>query len=180
MNDYRGLAQKFRVSVERIKAIIKQKELEVQLSKQGHAIDKEFLATMESNLECVETADEGHAHKERQMKLPFRPMFASVSEGDTFTFEDAKDVITASGINVKIPQHESRNSESSKSEAKPVILSQSDFEKSRHNFVFVDISDSGKPLNEKIFVRDLNGNLRTAYKSEIEIAVARTWNRNRP
>lgn len=176
------MAQKFKVSVERIRAIIRQKELEMQLSKQGHTIDKEFLAAIESNLECVEIGDEHYVRKDMPKKLPFRPIFASVPEGKKFSFDDAKDVLEASGLNIKIPTEESHNrfSNLNESEIKPLILSQSNFEKSRHKFVFVDIGNSRKALNEKIFVRDSNGNLRTPYKSEIDIAVSRTWNRNRP
>lgn len=183
MNDHRALALQFKVSIERIRAIIKQKELELDLAKQGKVVNKEFVSAIESNLECADTAEEYSTTNDQIKKLPFRPTFACVPEGRTFNFQDAKNVFIASGINVKSPNVDKAIagsiSEIDTSKLNTSVIGHSVFEKSRSKFVFVDLSEKGKSENN-IIVRDTEGTLRTATREEIDDACSKTWNRNRP
>lgn len=185
INDHRSLAHKFKISVDRVKAILRQKELELVLAKDGKVVDKEFVAILESNLECVEIAEEPFEVKNYDKRLPFRPLFASVPEGRTFSFQDAKEILISKGINIKSPSSEAKselnvpdiNSRSNDSKT----IAKSLFEKSRNKFVFVDISKTDPKKNSDIvFVRDCDGTLRTASLDENEYAINKTWNRNRP
>lgn len=176
------MAQQFKVSIDRVKAIIRQKELELELSGQGKVVDKDFVNTIESNLECVEISEEITESKAQIKKLPFRPMFSCVPEGRNFSFQDAKNHLISNGINIKIPNADllSREIKSINPEL-PRILNNSPFEKSRSKFVFVDVKKNGpQPSEADIIVRDCDGTLRGANQDEIENACDKTWNRNSP
>lgn len=183
-NDHRTLAQQFRVSIERIKAIIRQKELELDLASKGKVIEKDFLSVIESNLECVDNSDEVSQHKYQSKKLPFRPTFVCVPEGRNFNFQDSKNVFIASGINIKSPSFDSNHAlkgdlnEFSNENVK--IIDHSPFEMTRSKFVFVNMKKTKSADGSNIIVRDVNGNLRTATREEKENAFDKTWNRNRP
>lgn len=180
--DYRLLAQQFKVSIERVKAIIKQKELELELSNRGNVVDKDFVSILESNLECVDILDDSSENKAQNKKFPFRPMFACVPEGRGFNFKDAKDHLILSGINIKVPNLYLENSEKQIIPDKsPRFISNSPYEKSRSKFVFVNVKKNiSKPVESDIFVRDCDGTLRTATVTEIKRVCEKTWNRNSP
>lgn len=184
MNDHRTLAHKFKVSIDRVKAILRQKELELELAKQGKSVDKDFISVLESNLECVETADEHAENKYSDKRLPFRPLFACVQEGHTFSFQDSKNALASAGISIKSPSNETKpesdimNNPSSAKNLK--IISKSAFETSRCKFVFVNTTKSKNQFDNIAIVRDCDGTLRTADRKETDYALNKTWNRNRP
>lgn len=183
INDHRLLAQKFKVSIERVKAIIKQKELELELANQGKIVDKEFVSALESNLECVEISDENIEFREHDKKLPFRPLFSCIQEGSPFTFEDAKKALTSTGINIIAPSLETNiNSDriNIRNVRIPTTISKSEFETSRSKFIFVNIKKKGPQNGCNVLVRDCDGTLREATFKESEYASGKTWNRNRP
>lgn len=185
-HDCRNLSQRFKISRERIKAIIRQKELELQLAQAGNVVDKAYVEQMESNLECGTEMDETPRRDVGQGQgLPLRPVFACVPEGRGFNFEDAKSVLLARGINIKAPgpQREAHAEETHHvpaSTSAPTVFSQSEFERSKSKFVFVDVVRGGAAKEAAIIVRDRDGTLRTANTKEATMAVARTWNRNAP
>lgn len=180
--DHRALAQKFKISIERVKAIIRQKELELELASQGKTIDKNFVDALESNLGCVEIAEEDADIKAHFKRLPFRPMFSCVPEGRNFSFEDAKSHLMSAGINIKVPNANRMSRESKNdSQESPRIISKSDFEKSRSKFIFVNVKKNGpQPAQTDIIVRDCDGTLRGPTSQEIDDASDKTWNRNSP
>lgn len=184
INDHRTLAQQFRISIERIKAIIRQKELELDLASKGKFIEKYFVSAVESNLECVENSDEVSQQKYHSKKLPFRPTFVCVPEGRNFNFQDSKNVLIASGINAKSPSfdssHDLKGSMKGISDGEIKIIDHSPFEKTRSKFIFVDVKKTKSTSESNIIVRDSDGNLRTATREEKENACGKTWNRNRP
>lgn len=184
INDHRTLSQQFRISIERIKAIIRQKELELDLASKGKVIEKDFLSAIESNFECVDNSDEVSQPKYHYKKLPFRPTFVCIPEGRNFSFEDSKNVLMASGINVKSPSvdssHDLKGIMKGFSDEKIKIIDHSPFEKARSKFVFVDVKRTKCTDESNIIVRDIDGNLRTATREEKENACGKTWNRNHP
>lgn len=183
LNDQRALAVQFKVSIERIGAIIRQKELELELAKQGEIVNKDFVSSMESNLECIETSEESFTIKDQIRKLPFRPTFACVPEGRAFNFQDAKNVIISKGINVKSSTALNENINVVKQMENTSLIaekiSESIFEKSRSKYIFVNLNKESSS-EKRIVVRDFDGSLRTATREELEYVSAKTWNRNRP
>ena len=199
-NDHRKLAQQFRISMERVQAIIRQKELEIKLASQGNVVSKEFISAIESNLGALNTLNENIETEMQQTKLPVRPLFACVPEGRGFNFQDAKNVLMSEGIKVKVPsdkEDKEKNNSSIASNDNVVneqqIISHSKFERSRSKFIFVNLKKSKRSKemkNEKIskdqedehdfLVRDCDGTLRAATAVERELASIKTWNRNRP
>lgn len=204
-NDHRTLAQQFRISMDRVQAIIRQKELEIKLAGQGNVVSKEFISSIESNLGSVDTLNENIETEMQQTKLPFRPLFACVPEGRGFNFQDAKNVLMSEGIKVKVPSDKDKNYNNSSISSiasndnvgnEQQIISHSKFERSRSKFIFVNlkkIKRSKERKNEKItfiskdqedkndiLVRDCDGTLRAATSVERELASIKTWNRNRP
>lgn len=165
-----------------MKAILRQKELELELAGQGKAVDKDFVNMIESNLECVEISDEIPESKAHIVKNPFRPMFSCVPEGRNFSFQDAKNHLISSGIKIKTPNVDRSPREIKEiNQQKPRIISNSPFEKSRNKFVFVNVNKNGPPHSEAdIVVRDSDGTLREANSHEFEKACEKTWNRNSP
>lgn len=182
INDHRTLAQQFKIPIERVKAIIRQKELELELAGQGKVVDKEFVSAIESNFECVNISDEGAHFKDQSKKMPFRPTFVCVPEGRSFNFQDSKNVLISSGINIKSPSlNPNQDIPIDTSDNVDVkIIDHSPFEQARSKFAFVDIKKGKATKESKIFVRDINGNLRTATREEKENVCEKTWNRNRP
>ena len=183
-NDHRTLAHQFKISIERVRAIIRQKELELELASKGKSVKKDFVASIESNLECVNISDEAIHTKDQSKKLPFRPTFVCVPEGRGFNFQDSKNVLMTAGINIKSPSLDSNQNfdlnckEVFNEEVR--IINHSSFEKARSKFVFVDLKKSKTTTESNILVRDINGNLRTATREEKVNACEKTWNRNRP
>ena len=180
--DHRTLAQQFKIPIERVKAIIRQKELELELASKGKIADSDFLSTIESNLECVNVSDEGSHFKDHSKKLPFRPTFVCVPEGCGFNFQDSKNVLISLGINIKSPSVDSNQiKQTNNSDNVDVkIIDHSPFEQTRSKFVFVDIKKGKTTTESNILIRDNNGDLRTATREEKENACEKTWNRNRP
>ncbi len=178
-NDHRTLSSKFKVSIERIKAIIRQKELELELAQQGKVVDTSYIQQMESNLECVTIADDIRTAESSNSALPIRPIFVNVPEGRSFDFNDAKATLLAMGINPKIHSISEQKAQEGvlTTDLKVTEISKSEFERSRSKFVFVDTS---KKDEVHIVVRDSDGTLRTPTKDELKSAVKKTWNRNAP
>lgn len=177
-NDHRALSAQFKISLERVKAIIRQKELELELCRKGFTADPTYIEQMESNLEPVNVSDELRS-VERPKSLPVRPIFVSVPEGRSFDFEDAKAVLLAQGIRPKFAEENAKDTQEKHSavERKVVEISKSEFERARSKFVFVDTS---KKDTVHILVRDTDGTLRTPTSAELTSAVKKTWNRNAP
>jgi hypothetical protein len=180
--DFRSLSRQFKVSIERIRAIVLQKELEIDLEKKGFVVSKDYISGIESNLECVNILEvAGDVQNYEKKQLPFRPIFSCVPEGRGFNLNDAKKVIKSTGIDIKtesisdsftksIMPAESNSTE---------IFEESIFESSRYKHIFVDLKKrkSGKA---SIIVRDRDGTLRTPSREENEYAALKTWNRNAP
>jgi hypothetical protein len=186
INDHRTLAQQFKISIERVKAILRQKELELELASKGKFVDKEFVSKIESNLDCVNILDEGDHLKDLSKKLPFRPTFICVPEGRGFNFQDSKKVLLSLGINIKSPSVQdntttaSYNTTTASYNVVVKTIDHSPFERTRSKFVFVDIKKGRANTETRILVRDIDGILRTATREEKENVCEKTWNRNRP
>lgn len=167
-----------------MKAIVRQKELELELAKQGKTVDKNFISALESNLDCVESADEHAENKSIDKKLPFRPLFVCVQEGHAFNFQDSKNALASVGINIKSPyvysKPQSDNIIDQSTTKNSKIISKSAFETSRSRFIFVNTSKSSRESDNIAIVRDCDGTLRTANLKESDYALNKTWNRNRP
>lgn len=178
-NDHRALSSKFKVSIERVKAIIRQKEFELELAQKGKVVDSSYIEQIESNLECVSIADDLKASDAvSSVSLPIRPIFVNVPEGRNFDFNDAKAALLAHGINPKIPSiMKEKNTELPVSNVKVTEISKSEFERSKSKFVFVDTSRKDEV---HIVVRDTDGTLRTPTSEELQSAIKKTWNRNAP
>ena len=109
-------------------------------------------------------------------------MFSCVPEGRNFSFQDAKNHLISSGINIKSSSvNDSPHEMKRFSHSPPRVISNSPFEKSRSKFIFVDVKKSrSQSVESEIIVRDCDGTLRIANLSEIENACDKTWNRNSP
>ena len=103
-------------------------------------------------------------------------------EGRVFNFQDAKNTLVSTGINIKSSPYEARSEIDENYMEVEKIISKSVFETSRSKFIFVDIKKSRNLIDDKVIVivRDGNGTLRTATRKELDYASDKTWNRNRP
>ena len=100
--DFRSLSRQFKVSIERIRAIVLQKELEIDLEKKGFVVSKDYISGIESNLECVNISEvAGDVQNYEKKQLPFRPIFSCVPEGRGFNLNDAKKVVKSTRIDIK-------------------------------------------------------------------------------
>ena len=110
-NDVRNLSQRFKISTDRIKAIIKQKTLELELAKDGRIVSDEYITAMEENLGTSECTDEIASPFRIRNTLSLRPLFVTIPEGAKFDFVDAKNALLQRGITIKESNPDSEENE---------------------------------------------------------------------
>lgn len=174
----RQLAIRFKISIERVKAIIKLKLLQRKMEAEGFKVDKEYVSRMESHLDATgPTVPEASLIDEYNVTKNMPPKLMAVPEESKMTAEEAARLL---GRKLR-PIHRLLNEEisgdvpymveSSEAQENPakcadLHIRNDPYETSRWKFVFVDTGRDVPPADRQVLVREPNGDLRRANPRE--------------
>jgi hypothetical protein len=162
---------KFKVSIERIKAIIKLKLLQRTMESTGFQINRKYLRQMETHLGAsmpsIPEADERSFSVTDNLppKLVAIPEEAKLSHNEAAALlgrelRPIHEIIDAD-LNGDVPFVPHKR-QSSPEELAKLTVQTDPYERSRWRFVFTDISVDVKPSNRLVLIRERNGDLRKA------------------
>ncbi|PJF17167.1 hypothetical protein PSACC_03024 [Paramicrosporidium saccamoebae] len=182
----RQLSIKFKVSIERIKAIIKLKLLQRKMESTGFQINRKYLKQMETHLGASMPSIPEADGRNFSVTENLPPKLIAIPEEAKLSHNEAAALL---GRELR-PIHEAidadlngdvpfipHKKQSSPEELAKLIIQTDPYERSRWKFVFTDISADVKPADRLVLIRERNGNLRKADTFEQVYEVKQMKNR---
>lgn len=182
----RQLSIRFKISIERVKAIIKLKLLQRKMEAEGFQVPSEYVESMERHLGASEprSAEMDSTNDRRAIAHNIKSRLIAVPEQSEFSPADAAKIL---GRKLK-PLHEQVEAEiANNSPYHPdppqdnaldhhkLFIRSDPYERSRWRYIFTDISATVSAQSRQVLVREPNGNLRHATPLERAIEGKRVW-----
>jgi hypothetical protein len=175
---------KFRLSIQRVMAIIKLKSLEHKMvAIQGFRVNRTFVSKMESYLgsdqQTLSISEPPTALAEATGIVRRPPCLVAIPKDETMSPADAAKILgrklkpiyqtiteELAGVTPYSPFVEDASKDISQSELASLKLKEDPYETSRWQFVFRDTSAAKGPSS--LFIRERNGTLRYAHPREVK------------
>lgn len=180
----RKLSERFKISIERVKAIIKLKVLQSKMEEEGFKVNQKYVERIEQclNASTPTNAEVPTALEDLTQSMP--PKLVAIPEESQISFEEAARILGRKlrpihqlldeDLHGDVPFDPSSKREIPIDNAALYIRSDP-YEKSRWRYIFIDSSVTAKPVERQIFVREPNGDLRKAAPHERIPEGRRIW-----
>lgn len=171
----RQLSLRFRVSVERIRAILKLKLLQRKMEAEGFKVNQEFVAKMESHLGAATPMIPERESEVPDLTIRIPPKLIAIPETAQLSADEAAKIlgrrlraihqVVEEELSGDTPYYDDQSSGRADDPAPPPIQNDP-YERSRWKWCFVDTSDRCAPKERQVLVREPNGDLRQATQRE--------------
>lgn len=177
----RQLSLRYKISIERVKAVIRMKSLQAKMVSEGFLVNSKYVQAIESILGCSKATTFSEHAQALQVDLTrnMAPKLVAVPKDETFTSMDAALVLgrRLAPIHAAIREEVDSNRpfdpnpdytiKITDKERQSLYIKKDPYEASRWQFVFTDTSmGSSSPKEDEFLIREKDGTLRWAHVTE--------------
>lgn len=177
----RQLSLRFKVSIERAKAIVHMKSVQTKMVGEGFLINRKYVQRMEANLGCSKaiTFSEPASSAQADLGKTTAPKLVAVPKDQPFTPAEAARLlgrrlaplyaVVREEVDGNRPfdPHPDHSIKITDEERQSLYIKKDPYEVSRWQFVFTDTStDPSPPEQNRFLVRERDGTLRWAHETE--------------
>ena len=181
----RQLSIRFKISMERVKAIIKLKLLQRKMEAEGFQVSSDYVDSMEKYLGASDPmSPEAEVSNNYNVFTNMRPKLVAIPEESALTAQDAAKILGQKlkplydQVEAEIENNSPYNPIPAREDASnlaKLFIRNDPYERSRWRYVFTDISSSVSAKSREILVREPNGDLRRASLLERMSEGKRVW-----